>query len=147
LPNHQLSTTLKNLRGNARACVYTEPLWGIPYNLYAPYASIYMLAFGLSDSQIGLITSIGLAVQIFWTILSRALTDKFGRKRTTLIFDILSWSVPCVIWALSQNFTYFLVAAIVNSAWRVPQNSWQCLLVEDTDPHLLFVDYISSRLS
>jgi len=137
MTNHHLITTLKNLHGNARGCVYTEPLWGIPYNLYAPYVSIYMLAFGLTDSQIGLITSLGLVVQIFWTMLSGALTDKFGRKRTTLIFDILSWSVPCLIWAMSQNFTYFLTAAIINSAWRVPQNSWQCLLVEDTDPRLL----------
>ena len=34
LKNHQFITTLFNLRGNARACVYTEPLWGIPYNLF-----------------------------------------------------------------------------------------------------------------
>lgn len=137
MTNHHLIRTLKNLRGNARACVYTEPLWGIPYNLYAPYISIYMLAFGLTDSQIGLVASSGMVVQIFWTLLSGAITDKFGRKRTTLVFDILSWSVPCVIWAVSQSFAYFLAAAIVNAAWRVPQNSWQCLMVEDTDPRLL----------
>jgi len=135
--NHPFITTLKNLRGNVRGCVYTEPLWGIPYNLYAPYVSVYMLAFGLSDSQIGLITSIGMALQVFWTLMSGAITDKLGRKRTTLIFDILSWSVPCLIWAAAQDFTYFVVAAAVNSVWRVTHNSWQCLLVEDTDPDLL----------
>jgi DHA1 family tetracycline resistance protein-like MFS transporter len=137
LTNHPLIITLKNLRGNVRGCVYTEPLWGIPYNLYAPYVSVYMLAFGLTDSQIGLITSVGLVFQIFWAMAGGAITDKLGRKRTTLIFDIISWSVPCLIWAVAQNFTYFLVAAIVNSVWRVTYNSWQCLLVEDTDPRLL----------
>ena len=39
MPENPLISTLKNLRGNPRACVYTEPLWGIPYNLFAPYAS------------------------------------------------------------------------------------------------------------
>jgi MFS family permease len=117
--------------------VLTEPLWGIPYNLYAPYASVYMLAFGLSDTQIGTITSISLALQVFTSLLSGAITDKFGRKRTTLIIDIISWGLPCLVWAFAQDFTWFLVAAILNSVWRVVHTSWQCLLVEDTDPDLL----------
>jgi len=45
---HPLIHTLKNLRGNARACVYTEPLWGIPFNLYSPYISVYMIALGMT---------------------------------------------------------------------------------------------------
>jgi hypothetical protein len=49
----------------------------------------------------------------------------------------MAWSVPCLIWAVAQDFRYFLIAAIFNSLWRIPQNSWTCLLVEDTDPGLL----------
>jgi len=64
MAHHSLLTTLRQLRGNARGCVYTEPLWGIPFNLYAPYVSVFMLALGLSDSQIGLLTSIGLVLQV-----------------------------------------------------------------------------------
>ena len=112
-------------------------MWGIPYNLYAPYVSVYMLALGLTDGQIGLIASLGLVGQIGWTLVSGAITDKFGRKRTTLITDIIAWSIPCLIWAVAQNFTYFLVAALINSLWRVTHNSWLCLLTEDTDPDLL----------
>ena len=137
LLNHPLVRTLRKLRGNVRGCVYTEALWGIPFNLYAPYASVYMLALGLSDSQVGLITSVGLAFQVFWTLMSGVITDKLGRKRTTLIFDLISWSIPTLIWAVAQDFTYFLVAAFVNAVWRVTSNSWQCLLVEDTDPDIL----------
>ena len=66
---HPLVRMLLSLRGNPRACVYTEALWGIPYNLYAPYMSIYMLALGLKDSQIGLLITIGMVVQIFSAIL------------------------------------------------------------------------------
>lgn len=132
-----LFATLRRLRGNVRGCVYTEPLWGIPFNLYVPYVSVYMLALGLTDSNIGLITSIGLTFQVGWSLLSGTIADKLGRKRTTLIFDIISWSIPTLIWAVAQNFTYFLIAAIVNSSWRVTQNSWTLILVEDTDPDLL----------
>lgn len=134
---HPLILTLRRLRGNARGCVLTEPLWGIPFNLYAPYISIYMLALGMDDRQIGTLATIGMVVQIVWTLLSGAITDKLGRKRTTFIFDFISWSVPTLIWALARDYNYFLVAAIVNATWRVTHNSWNCLLVEDTDPHLL----------
>jgi hypothetical protein len=66
--------------------------------------------------------------------LSGVVTDKLGRRRTTLIFDILSWSVPALISALAQNFWYFLAAGVINSIWRITHNSWTCLLVEDADP-------------
>lgn len=141
MTNHPLISTLKSLRGNVRGCVLTEPLWGIPFNLYAPYVSVYMLSLGLADSQIGLLTSISLLLQVFWTAVSGAITDKFGRKRTTLVSDLISWSIPCLIWAAAQDFNYFLAAVIFNSIWRVSANSWTCLLVEDTDPKLLIDVY------
>lgn len=149
--HHPLIRSLLGLRGNARYCIYTEPLWGIPYNLYAPYISIYMLAFGLTDAQIGLIASIGFAFQIVTALLSGVITDKLGRKRATLLFDILAWSVPTLIWAIADNFYYFVIAAIINSVWRVTMNSWTCLMVEDAEPDLL-VDmyawvYISGQMA
>ena len=137
MKEHSLFTSLKEFKGNARGCVYTEPIWGIPYNLYIPYASLYMLALGLSDKQIGLTVSIGWAFQIFFALLSGVITDKLGRRLTTLIFDLASWSVPALISAIAQNYWFFLVAAIVNSCWRVTHNSWTCLMVEDTDPDQL----------
>lgn len=137
LTAHPLIVTLRGLRGNVRGVVLTEPLWGIPYNLYAPYVSVYMLALGLADSQIGLVASVGLTCQIFWATMSGAITDKFGRKRTTLVADIVSWSIPCLIWAFAQDFNAFLIAAMVNSIWRVANTSWVCLLVEETDPDIL----------
>ncbi len=131
--NHSLITTLKSLRGNPRGCVYTEPLWGIPFNLYSPYVSIYMIALGMSDKQIGLIVSISWGFQIVLALLSGVVTDKLGRRLTTLIFDILAWTIPAIISALAQNFWYFLAAGVMNSFWRITLNSWSCLLVEDAD--------------
>jgi MFS family permease len=133
VPENTLISTLKNLRGNPRACVFTEPLWGIPYNLYAPYASLYMLSLGVTDVQIGLLASIGLALQVVFALLSGAITDKFGRKRTTLVSDLISWSIPMLIYTVSQNFYYFLAAVIIGACWRVSSTSWLCMLVEDAE--------------
>jgi MFS family permease len=136
-----LFTTLRRLSGNPRSCVYTEPLWGIPFNLYAPYASLYMAAFGVSDTQIGLIASVSWGFQILTALLSGVITDKLGRRLTTLIFDLLAWTVPALITALASNIWYFVIAGIMNSFWRIPANSWTCLLVEDADPDQLVAIY------
>ena len=137
MKNHTLFATLKSLRGNPRGCVFPEPLWGIPFHLYSPYVSIYMIALGLSESQIGLIVSISWGFQIFLALLSGAVTDKLGRRRTTLLFDLLSWTIPSLISAVAQNFWYFLAAGVINSVWRITHNSWTCLLVEDAEPKQL----------
>jgi len=134
---HPLFKTLLELKGNTRACVYTEPLWGIPFNLYAPFVSIYMYALGVNDAQIGLIASIGMAFQIVFALLGGAITDKLGRKNTTFFFDMVAWGIPALIWAVAQNVNYFIIAAIVNSVWRVTATSWHCLLVEDAVPEQL----------
>ena len=135
--HHTLFDSLKRLEGNARGCVMTEPIWGIAYNLYIPYVSVYMLALGLVDEQIGLIATIGQILQVITALFGGVIADKFGRRRTTLVFELLSWTLPALISAVAQNFWYFLLAAVVNSVWRIVHNSWSCLLVEDTDPDQL----------
>jgi hypothetical protein len=92
-----------------------------------------MVALGLSDRQIGLIVSVSWGFQVLLASLSGVITDKLGRRLTTLIFDILSWTIPTIISALAQNFWYFLIAGIINSVWRITHNSWSCLLVEDAE--------------
>lgn len=124
---------LFTLKGNARACLWTEPMWGIPYNLCLPYASLYMAALGLSPSEIGMVASIGIVSQVIFSTLSGVITDKLGRRWTTVIFDTLSWSVPEFIWMASQDVNWFIAAALFNGAWRVTENSWDLLMMEDLD--------------
>lgn len=147
MKTHSLITTLLSLRGNPRGCVYTEPLWGIPFNLYAPYISVYMLALGLRDAEIGLILSISWGFQIVFALLSGVITDKLGRRFTTLLFDIIAWGVPAAISAVAQNFWFFLVAGMINSVWRVTLNSWTCLLVEDAEQDKLVDMYTWIHIS
>lgn len=128
---NEMLRTLFSLKGNARGCLWPEPLWGIPYNLSLPYASLYMAALGLSPSQMGYVASISIVAQVIFSALSGVLTDKLGRRWTTLIFDTLAWSVPEFIWMLSKDVNWFIAAALFNGAWRVTENSWSLLLIED----------------
>ncbi|MDL2233611.1 MFS transporter [Ruminococcaceae bacterium OttesenSCG-928-L11] len=128
-----LLQTLFSLKGNPKACVYTEPLWGIPHSLYSPFVSVYMAALLMTDRQIGLVASVTMFFRAISALLSGAITDKLGRRKATIIFDILSWSVPCLIWTFSQNFWWFMAASVFNGLWQITENSWTCLLVEDAD--------------
>jgi len=131
MPKLPIVQALKELEGNPRLCIITEPLWVIPYNLYTPFVSVYMAALFLSDRQIGLVASVFMLFRAIASFFGGAITDKLGRKLTTFIFDMLSWSVPCLLWAFSQNFWWFVVAASFNGLMQITDNSWTCLLVED----------------
>lgn len=124
--------TIKTLKGNERACLYTEPLWGIPYGLFVPFVSVYMAGIGLTPMLIGVIATIGLISQVVWAVLGGVLTDKFGRRLTTLIFDTVAWVIPSFLWMIAQDYRYFIIAALFNGACRVTENSWTLLLMEDT---------------
>lgn len=128
-----LFSTFIKLRGNPRACVYTEPLWGLSMNLCIPYLSVYMLAIGLSDTRVGFIVTINLLSQMLFSFLSGPITDKMGRRKATAVFDVLAWCIPALIWWRAENFWFFLVAALLNGTNGVTFNSWACLLVEDAE--------------
>jgi MFS family permease len=132
-----LVKTWFELRGNPRACVWTEPLWGLSMNLCLPYASVYMIAIGLVDEQVGLITSVYMVSQVLFAFLSGPITDKLGRRKTTALFDFLAWSVPCLIWMRADHFWFFFVAALFNGMVKVSTNSWDCLLIEDAEKGMI----------
>lgn len=124
---------LLTIKGNARACLFTEPLWGIPFNLYTPFVILYMYHLGVLDAGIGIILAVGRLVQMVMAIAGGIITDKYGRRLTTLVADIISWSIPMLIWAFSQNFWWFLTAAIVNGIWQITAVSWECLWIDDLE--------------
>jgi len=90
-----------------------------------------MFSLGLEDADIGILISVGLFLQMFTALLGGVATDKFGRRLTTFVADLISWSIPTLIWAFAQDFRWFLVAVLFNSFWQVSSVSWQCILVED----------------
>ncbi len=134
LRKHPLIELLKHNKGNPRTLILMEPLWGIPYNLIAPFAALYMYTQGITDVQIGLILSVAMVVQVFFSFFGGIITDKLGRKFTTMMGDFFGWGVACLIWAISDNFWLFLIAVLFNSFEQINQTAWFCLLIEDADP-------------
>lgn len=141
MKNNSMINYLKNVKGNPKYCILTEPLWFIPYSLYAPYATIFMYSLGVTDIQIGFILSFGMVIQVIAAFFGGVLTDKLGRRVTTILADLISWSLPCLIWAFAQNFWWFLIAAMFNSIWQISNISWSSLLVEDSEADDLVYAY------
>lgn len=133
LKYHPLIQVLGRNKGNPRTLVLIEPLWGIPYNLIAPFATLYMYTQGVTDLQIGLILSITMVVQVCFSFFAGILADKLGRKTTTMMGDFFGWGLACLVWAASQNFWLFLLAALLNCFEQINQTAWYCLLIEDAD--------------
>lgn len=133
--------SLLELGRNQRTCILTEPLWSIPYNLYLPFISVFLLALGASDRQVGMVASITLFVRTCTALLAGSITDKLGRRITTVIFDTLSWSIPAILWMTSQNVYWFMAGAAINGFFQIPDISWSCTLVEDAENEQMVTIY------
>jgi len=122
---------LSDLPRNSRHCLMVEPLWALFGGVVVYFAPLYMEELGLTKIEMGLVNSAGLLFSFFFFILAGPFTNKFGRRLTSLIWDLVSWSVSMLIWAFARSFTWFLVAVLFNSAVRVVMVSWNLLLTED----------------
>ena len=66
--------------------------------------------------------------------------DKFGRRWTLFLTDLVSWGGACLVWAIAQNVKYFIVAILLNGLYRLSHTAWTCLLVEDAEKqHLVHI--------
>lgn len=45
--------------------------------------------------------------------------------------DFFGWALACLVWAISDNFWLFLLAAVMNCFEQINQTAWYCLLIED----------------
>ena len=135
-PFRMMRDSMFSLKGNARTLVFSEPIFSIPYNMFAGYMTLFMLETGVSKSQVGMITSLGMALNILFALSSAYLTDRFGRRYTTFFFDIMGWALPQLIWALAGNIYFFIAGAIIGAFGRVSMNSYTCLMLEDSTPKM-----------
>ncbi len=128
------SLSLAGLPKNARNAILVEPLWAIFGVVIMYYAPLYMTTIGLSSAQVGWIGSIMLAFSFVFQTLAAPITNRLGRKLTSLIWDLISWTLPMLIWTFSQSFAAFAIAAILNSSVRIVSVSWSLLVIEDVAP-------------
>jgi MFS family permease len=124
----------RRLKGNTRISVLFEPLWSIPFALYSFYLGLYMKDRGITGEQIGYLISIGFIASIVFSFVAGRITDALGRKRTTLIFDLLAWPLTMLIYLVSNSFWLFVAAQVMNGLSKITLVSWSLMVVEDADP-------------
>lgn len=121
------------MKRNALVCLAFLPLWSIPYSLSFFYLSLYFRECGVSDAQLGILVTAGAAASILFSFLAAPLVDCLGRKRSTLIFDLLGSVVPFAIYALDGRFAAALVGTVISNASRVMNVAYYLLMTEDSD--------------
>ena len=126
-----IERALVGLPKNARNCIVLEPLWLVFGIVVLYYAPLYMTSVGLSSQEVGWLGSIFLACSLVFQLLAATITNRFGRKRTSLIGDLVSWTLPMLIWGFSQNFAMFVLAAVLNASNKIVGVSWNLLVIED----------------
>ena len=75
LKNHVLVQTFRELKGNPKWSICTEPLWFIPYSLFIPFQTLYMRKLGLSSVEIGTTVTVGFILQMFFALIGGVITD------------------------------------------------------------------------
>ena len=123
--------SLRLLKGNTRVSVIFQPFAAIPYAMFNFYLGLYMKARGITDQQLGDLIAIGFVAGTILSLFSGMITDYFGRKKTTLIFDFITWPVTLVIYLFANNFWLFVLAVISNNFGRIVSVSHTLMLVED----------------
>ena len=140
----EMISSLRRIKGNPKAVLLLDPLWTIPFNLYLPFATLYMFALGLGDVEIGLLLSVGMFANFIMALLGGVITDKFGRKRTLMWGDFIAWSIPVLILAFAQNFWWFLAATLFNSIMHIAQIAFECSWLDDMEEDKMpnFINWI-----
>ena len=123
--------SLEGLPRNARNSILLEPLWAVFGVVVMYYAPLYMAGVGLTSTEIGVIGSVALLASFGFQLIAAPITNRFGRKRTTLIGDLISWTVPMFVWAFANSFTAFLIAALLAAVGAIVSVSWSLLVIED----------------
>ncbi len=126
-------TGFRSLPRNARSCIAIEPLWAFFGPMVAYYMPLYQRQLGLSEVQMGLVNSANIAAGLLFYTLAAPITNKFGRRNTSMWLDFIAWSLSMVLWAISRSFLWFLVAAVTNATVRIVYVSWNLLISEDAD--------------
>jgi len=112
--------------------IYAGVLWVIPIVLQQ-YTSIYMVQLGLSKTEIGTYQTLLQAITPIGYFLGGYLSDVWGRKKTLIFFDILSWGGYCICLAVADNKWWCLAAIgfLTTNAGSTPP--YQALVVENVE--------------
>ncbi|MDI6784331.1 MAG: MFS transporter [bacterium] len=124
----------REVTGNSRWLILTEPCWSILFGWFATYTVLYMQALKLTKLDIGWVTFLFVFAQIPATLVGGYIADHWGRKKTVMWFDLICWIIPLILWLFAKTKTDFIIAALINGFSWVVIPAWLCLFAEDTPP-------------
>lgn len=124
---------LNDIPQNARYALMVQPMWTIWGSTVLYYSPLYMKEIGLTEIQIGIVSTVNIFVSFIFYLLAGPVTNHLGRKKTTFIFDTVAWVIPMLMWAVARDFWCFLIPSIINASSKVVFISWNCLVTEDTE--------------
>lgn len=117
------------------ATIYSGVLWVIPLAMAGQYASLYGVnALHLSNVEIGLYQSLAKFLGPLALFVGGYLCDVWGRKKSLVLFDSLTWGGYCLSLALARNKWWAIAAIFFMAANQASGPAYQCLLVEGTRP-------------
>ncbi len=122
---------LGKLQGNAKVCIAFLTPWAIPYSIYFFYLSVYLKARGVTDSQLGTLMMVGSLAALVFSIVSAPIVDRFGRKLTTLVFDLISSVLPTLVFLISGSFLFALIGMVLANMNRIMSLAYYLLMIED----------------
>lgn len=119
-------------RRNAFACLAFLPLWSLSYSLSFMYLSLYFKASGVTDAQLGFLVTAGSGAAILFSALAAPLVDRMGRRRSTLVFDLVGTALPFLLYAFGGGFGFALAGTLLSNAARVMNVGYYLLMTEDS---------------
>ena len=122
---------LRKLEGNAKICIAFHPFWAIPYSIYFFYVSLYLKERGITDSQLGSLMMVGSICALCFSAISAPIVDMLGRKRTILVFDLLSSVLPPLFFLFANNFALALAAMVFANMNRIMSIGYYLVMIED----------------
>lgn len=124
---------LGRLKGNSAVCIGAHPFWAIPYMFYTYYISLYLLEKGISDEQLGSLMVAGTVAATLFSFLAAPVVDYLGRRKATLIFDMLSSALPPLLYFFTESFPMALLAMVLFNANRIMSVAYYLVMIEDAE--------------
>ena len=92
-----------------------------------------MKSQGVTDVQIGFLISLNFIIGTILALFAGVMVDKIGRRRTTILFGLISWPGSALLNFFAHSFWMFALAQIVCAFSKISDIGWQLILIEDAD--------------
>lgn len=136
----------RNLPRAPAATVYSGVLWVIPLAMVGPYLSLYLVSLGLTTTEVGLYQSLAMLIKSPALFVGGYLSDVWGRKKSLVLFDTITWGGYCLSLALAVNKWWALAAILFLAANAASGPAYQCLLIEGTEPQRRSLAYTVNQI-